>query len=272
MSIKETIKNIIGWQPNTSDSPTNPNILINPEPQIFIFTGAGLSEESGVPTFRTGDDGLWNNYKISEVCDAKTFVANKEKVFKFYNDRKVEYSNVQPNDAHKAIAQIQKQFKRNVKIYTTNIDDLLEKAGCHDVIHLHGHINTMNCLRCQEQWDIGTGPFTINTPCPNCNMYDKTKPGVILFNEKAPLYGQLFSDYSRGNIYKHGKWVPLIKIVIGASLKVISVEHLQPKRGVSLLLDPYPSNSEEFTETVAKKATEGIQEVNEFIAKHYVDK
>lgn len=270
MNIKETIKNIIGYQ--NEEKSTEDNILLNPEPQILIFTGAGVSEESGVPTFRTGDDGLWNNYKISEVCDAKTFLKNKEKVFQFYNDRKKEYSHVQPNDAHKAIAQIQKDFKNNVKIYTTNIDDLLEKAGCHDVTHLHGHVNTMNCLNCHHSWEIGTGDFIIDTPCPKCGIHKKTKPGVILFNEKAPLYANLFSDYGQSNIYKHGKWVPIIKIVIGASLQVITVDHLQITRGVSLLIDPYPSNEKLFTKVVSKKATEGISDMKDFIAQHYIDR
>lgn len=241
------------------------------EPQILIFTGAGLSEESGIPTFRTGNDGLWNNYNIDEVCNAKNFLLNKEKVFEFYNARKKEYINSKPNNGHKAIADIQNQYgKENVRIYTSNIDNLLEDAGCTDVQHIHGHIHHMNCLNCSHHWDIGLKEFKINTHCPNCNLYKKTKPGVIFFHEKAPMYPQLLSDFGKGNIYKNGHFTPIIKIVIGSSLQVISQDDLQVNRGISILLDPFPLQNNKFKDVIEKKATEGVEDLKLLIKKYYV--
>lgn len=234
--------------------------------KILIFTGAGLSEESGIPTFRTGKDGLWHNYKISEVCDAKTFLLNKQKVFDFYNERKKQYFNVKPNSAHFAIADIQKKYGvENVIIYTANIDNLMEEAGCKNVNHVHGNINNMNCLNCYHEWFIGYGEFKVNTVCPNCKLAKQTKPGVVFFHEHAPMYPKMMEEFSKASILKNKIYIPILKIVIGTSLQVIRDEHLQPRRGISMLLDPNPSNSNNFTFVVPKKATKGIEEINNFI-------
>lgn len=256
--------------PTIDDNGCYPKSVVKETPQILIFCGAGISAESDIPTFRTGDDGLWNNYDIDEVCNIRNFYKNKESVFNFYNERKKEYKNAKPNCAHFSLAKIQKIYgNENVKIYTSNIDNLLEMAGCKNVVHVHGSINQMNCINCQHIWNIGDSEFIIDTDCPQCTANSGTKPGVTFFNEASPEYIGLFYDFSKGKIYKNNEFVPLIKIIIGTSLKVINEGHLQTERGASLLLDPYPDNQHHFTKIIPKKATEGIVEMENFIKENY---
>ena len=105
---------------------------------IVIFSGAGLSKESGIPTFRDSN-GLWHNHNVSDVADHDGWFRNPKLVLDFYKERFENIKKCEPNDAHKAIASLQDKF--NVINITQNIDDLLERAGCENVWHLHGSIN-----------------------------------------------------------------------------------------------------------------------------------
>lgn len=224
--------------------------------KILFFTGAGLSAESGIPTFRTGDNALWNNYNIKDVCSIDTLHQNKEQIFAFYNELKEQYKNTLPNKAHVFISEIQKKYDENVTIYTSNIDDLLEQAGCTNVYHIHGSMKSMNCNQCHFSWDIGNNDFTINAICPNCKKYKYTKPGVIFFGEQAPLYQEFLNDFLLP--------IPeddILKIVIGTSLKVITENMIAPHLGTSILVDPSPS-SDNFSISIKKSCTESLDELN----------
>ena len=110
------------------------------KPKIIIFAGAGLSAESGLATFRNSPNGLWNQYKISEVCDLRTWKQNIDLVNQFYSERKKEILAANPNAAHISIAQLQQELgHENVQVFTSNIDDLLERAGA-KTTHIHGDI------------------------------------------------------------------------------------------------------------------------------------
>src|SRR5690625_2670096 len=110
------------------------------QPRIFIFTGSGISAESGLSTFR-GNDGLWNNHSIDDVCNEYTWRENYALVHDFYNDLRQSLADTKPNEAHISIARIQQQFGDRVSIVTQNVDDLLERAGATNVLHLHGHLD-----------------------------------------------------------------------------------------------------------------------------------
>lgn len=153
---------------------------------IYIFTGAGISADSGLPTFRDAN-GLWENYDVNEVCYFPKFKSDlsiRQKVFDFYNARKYQYSDCQPNAAHLAITKLQEK-RNDVKVITTNIDLLHEQAGNRDVLHLHGQIDKMSCIACFHTWDIGMDDFKPGY-CPRCG--GSAKPGVVFFNEEAPEY------------------------------------------------------------------------------------
>ena len=106
--------------------------------KILIFTGAGVSAESGVATFRTGDDGLWYNYKVEDVATLDGWKRDREKVLDFYNLRRSQMKTVEPNLAHKIIADLEKDF--DVTIVTQNVDNLHERSGSTNIIHLHGEL------------------------------------------------------------------------------------------------------------------------------------
>lgn len=105
--------------------------------KMVVFSGAGLSAESGIPTFRDSD-GLWENHKVEDVADPDGWRRDPELVLKFYQQRFDAISNAEPNDAHKAIADMQDRY--DIINYTQNIDNLLERAGCQNVQHMHGSV------------------------------------------------------------------------------------------------------------------------------------
>lgn len=203
--------------------------------QILIFSGAGLSAESGISTFRDNDDGLWTTYNPDQVANIHTFNANKSMVFDFYNDRRVSLSTLKPNAAHFGIAVIQKKYgKENVKIYTQNIDNFLEQAGCEEVVHVHGEMTQMQCLHCNTHWDIGHTRWEEHQECPHCDFAEKkaeagslykgtsVKPGVVFFGEIAPEYPDMYAKFrdSRKDII----------LVIGTSGEVVSMDKIAGNR------------------------------------------
>lgn len=239
--------------------------------KILIFCGAGLSAESGLSTFRDSN-GLWNNHNVLEVCNLKTFEKNKKMVFEFYNARKLEIIDAIPNIAHKTIANIQSKYGiENVHIFTSNIDDLLEKAGCKNVVHVHGDCNHMQCLECEHIWNIGSAPYDNNGICPECESHN-IKPNIIFFNEEAPKYKQLTQAFESSGEIIHDAIVPNIKLFVGTSFKVLPTYIFYPKRGKSILVDLHPTKQmlECFEQTISKPATEGVTEAAEIIHKWYV--
>lgn len=154
--------------------------------RLIIFTGAGISHESGIPTFRSGNDALWNNYRVEDLCDISSFKKNYEIVHQFYNERRVKLKNVEPNLAHIAIAELQKRFGSRVELMTTNVDDLHERAGSTDVIHLHGNISELIDCKSGEIIPIGYEPFDY------VNSSRNVKPNVVMFGESAPRYSDLY--------------------------------------------------------------------------------
>lgn len=112
--------------------------------RIVFLTGAGISAESGIPTFRGAIDGLWENHNVEEVATAKAIKEHPDVVYKFLNELRDKYKDCQPNSAHKAIAKLEKDY--DVTVITQNIDDLHEKAGSTHVIHLHGDLSKVRAV------------------------------------------------------------------------------------------------------------------------------
>lgn len=153
--------------------------------EIVILTGAGISAESGLATFRSAD-GLWNNHRVEEVATIEAFQRNPEYVHDFYNQMKPELLQAKPNPAHLAITRLQKEYPGKVSIVTQNVDTLHEKAGSQNIYHIHGQINQAVCLNCGrvlESW----GDITTETACPHCETTGMMKPNIVFFGE-IPLY------------------------------------------------------------------------------------
>ena len=170
-------------------------------PKLLVFTGAGLSAPSGLQTFRD-HNGLWHNYDPMLVANMITFKENRELVFEFYNKRRIQLLDVEPNNGHKMLADLQKTYGPDrVQICTQNVDDLLERAGCTNVLHVHGRLTEMICLTHGHVWDIGYTEIEHNVRCPKCGS-SNVKPGVIFFNEHAPAYLEMdamFHDNRRNS-------------------------------------------------------------------------
>lgn len=150
------------------------------EDRIVILTGAGLSAESGLGTFRD-EGGLWTKYDLAEVATPEGFAADPHKVHDFYNARRRNCLEAAPNPAHHALARLQQARSDRVSLVTQNVDDLLERAGAGDVIHMHGSLTRAKCAACAVSWDQ-RGDMDPAAACPACAA-PATRPDIVWFGE-----------------------------------------------------------------------------------------
>lgn len=159
-------------------------------PQLLVFSGAGLSAESGLATFR-GEHGQWEGVSVDKVCNYATWERNFDAVHEFYDARRLAVAAAKPNRAHLTIASWQKRWPGRVRILTQNVDRLLEEAGCRSVVHLHGDVRRMHCVECDLEWEIEMKAYD-RGGCPICRRKKTVKPGVVFFGQPAPQYDVLF--------------------------------------------------------------------------------
>jgi NAD-dependent deacetylase len=191
---------------------------------IVVFSGAGLSQESGIPTFRDSN-GLWENHKVEDVASPEGWERDPQLVLNFYNERFNQMKSVEPNNAHKALARLEEKFR--VVHFTQNVDDLLERAGCKEVNHFHGLISRQKCEWHREitvlQGDIRfqcdykserTGAITLNDQCPKCG--GKMRPDVVWFEEAVDFGEQHIKELAKEVKYNDG-----VFICVGTSGQVV---------------------------------------------------
>ena len=173
--------------------------------KIVVLTGAGISADSGIPTYRSSD-GLWANYKIEEVCTPEALARDRKKVIEFYNMRRREMTGKQPNAAHKALAELEQYF--DVEIVTQNIDNLHEQAGSTKITHLHGELTKLRGESGEEHIiDIGLRDQTLDETAPDGSPL---RPHIVFFGEAVPMF-----DRARDLV----KEADLL-IIVGTSLAV----------------------------------------------------
>ena len=148
---------------------------------IVVLTGAGISAESGVRTFRASD-GLWEEHRIEDVATPEGFARNPALVHRFYNERRTRIKTVQPNRAHHALADFEKQYTGNFLLVTQNIDDLHERAGSCRLAHMHGEIFKMYCLFCHTRAPV-EGELSTDHICTTCNRTGGLRPDIVWFGE-----------------------------------------------------------------------------------------
>jgi len=148
---------------------------------IVVLTGAGLSAESGVPTFRD-KGGIWAAYDYRDVATPEGFARNPARVHEFYNMRRRAHATVRPNAAHEALARLEREHAGEVWIVTQNVDALHEQAGSRNLIHMHGEIFRALCARCgaARPW---SDDISLETPCPACAATGGMRPDVVWFGE-----------------------------------------------------------------------------------------
>ncbi|QHJ10298.1 NAD-dependent protein deacylase [Paraglaciecola mesophila] len=152
-------------------------------PNIVILTGAGISAESGLKTFRD-NDGLWEEHALEEVATPEAFSRNPELVYRFYNQRReqLQSADVQPNAAHIALAKLESAFPENVLIITQNVDDLHERAGSKNVLHMHGELLSARCNQSHRRF-IMKRPFDGTSRCQCCSPSQTIRPDIVWFGE-----------------------------------------------------------------------------------------
>ncbi|MBL4708270.1 MAG: NAD-dependent deacylase [Flavobacteriales bacterium] len=195
---------------------------------IVVFSGAGMSAESGLKTFRD-NGGLWENYKVEDVATPQAWAKDPEMVLHFYNLRRTQLFKAKPNQAHFSIAELEKKYK--ISVITQNIDDLHERAGSTNVIHLHGELKKVRSERHTDliyQWDkeeLHLGE--------NCELGFQLRPHVVWFGEEVPMMELAFRVSQTADIL----------IVVGTSLNVYpaaNVVNFVPDNCINYLIDPKP--------------------------------
>lgn len=217
--------------------------------KIVVFTGAGMSAESGIQTFRAAD-GLWANYKIEDVATFDAWRKNKELVLDFYNQRRKQILEAQPNEAHQLIAYLQKQF--DVQIITQNIDDLHERAGSKNVLHLHGEITKSRSTAFNDLvYPIKGFELNLGDVCKNGSQL---RPHIVWFGEQVPEMEHAIALTEQAEIF----------ITIGTSLNVYpaaNLIHVTSHYIPKFLIDPndFNLNTIKNLTHLKKSATQGMK-------------
>lgn len=166
--------------------------------KIVILTGAGISAESGLGTFRD-KDGLWTKYPLEDVATPEGFARNPALVQDFYNQRRMGAAGARPNAAHEALARLQTEFPGEVVIVTQNVDDLHEKGGAERVIHMHGVLAGALCNGCGHRWPAPEH-MAAAEPCPACAA-PLARPDVVWFGEMPYHMDEIFDHLGRADIF-----------------------------------------------------------------------
>lgn len=223
---------------------------------LVIFSGAGMSAESGIQTFRD-HDGLWENYNIEEVATPEAWARNPQLVQDFYNQRRKHILHAQPNRAHQLIAQLQQHYHLNV--ITQNIDDLHERAGNDNVLHLHGNIRFAKSSGPHAEYATEFYPiegWELNLETDRCPLGYALRPHVVWFGEAVPAYDEAQKIVQHADIF----------IVIGSSLEVYPVAgliHEIPQHCKAYYIDPkaHQQTMPPQYQLIAQTATEGMQQL-----------
>ncbi len=215
---------------------------------IVVFTGAGISAESGLGTFRDSN-GLWDNYKIEEVATPQAFKNNPALVLDFYNIRRRQLLKASPNIAHKAINKLKEKY--NLNVITQNIDDLHERSGTRNVLHLHGKLTESKSTFNNEIYEINGSELNIGDTCQNGKQL---RPNVVWFGEDVPNMEIAIEMVKNADIF----------IVIGTSLNVYPAASLLnfTKNGArNIVIDPNLTNTDKYVELISEKATTGVPRI-----------
>lgn len=211
-----------------------------PAPSIVILTGAGISAESGLGTFRD-EGGLWAQHRIEDVATPEGFARNPQLVVDFYNARRAQAAGASPNAAHKALAQLQTEHSGDVTLVTQNVDNLHEKGGSTDVIHMHGQLNSALCAACGHRWPAQLEMFA-GEKCPNCAA-PTARPDIVWFGEipyhmerieRALANADMFVAIgTSGNVYPAAGFVQMATHVGAQTIEM----NLEPGENVGLFDD-----------------------------------
>lgn len=227
--------------------------------QVVVFTGAGISAESGIKTFRDAG-GLWENYKIEDVATPEAWKKNQELVNEFYNARRKQVIAASPNKAHYFIADLESKF--NVNVVTQNVDDFHERAGSKNVLHLHGEIMKVrseidpDLIYPVTNWELKIGDL--------CEKGSQLRPHIVWFGELVPLMDQANYLAAQADFF----------IVIGTSLNVYpaaGILNFVSQEVPKWLIDPndFQLDYIKYLNHIKSTAVEGLNQLNEQLKLYY---
>ncbi len=164
--------------------------------RVAVLTGAGISAESGLRTFRASD-GLWEDHRIEEVATPEGFARDPDLVHRFYNQRRKDAAAALPNDAHRALAELARHV--DLTLITQNVDDLHERGGSDRLIHMHGALTGALCAACGHRWPA---PMVMATgdPCPACTK-QATRPDIVWFNEMPYRMEEIWEAVAKADVF-----------------------------------------------------------------------
>ena len=207
---------------------------------IVILTGAGISAESGLATFR-GPDGLWEGHRVEDVATPEAFVRDPALVHKFYDARRARLDEVEPNPAHLALARLDAEWAGDLFLVTQNVDDLHERAGSRRMLHMHGELSSGWCLACDQRFSWA-GIMGEAASCPVCQVAGRVRPDIVWFGEmpyemeridEALMRCDLFvSIGTSGAVYPAAGFVQTARYCGARTLEI----NLEPSQG-SLFFD-----------------------------------
>lgn len=229
------------------------------KPRISVLTGAGISAESGLKTFRDSD-GLWEGHDMMEMASIEAWQWNKKAMLEFYNARRKQALEAQPNAAHTALTKLQEVFQLDV--ITQNVDDLHERAGARNVLHLHGKLSEVkSSVDDTLVYDIGDKPIY---PGDTCGKGSQLRPNVVWFGEAVPAFEEAQKLMQQADV----------ALIIGTSLMVYPAASLLdyvPAESPLYLIDP---SADEIRpprpniELIPKPATQGVPELVTHLIQH----
>ena len=215
---------------------------------IVVLTGAGISAESGLSTFRD-NGGLWEQHSVYDVATPEAFARNQALVLRFYNERRRQLQSAQPNRAHRLLAELEQRYR--VTVITQNVDDLHERGGSSSVLHLHGELTKARSSRFPEQgYDIG---YQDIHPGDTCDQGAQLRPHIVWFGEEVPMLDQA-ADVGRTADHL---------LIVGTSLQVYPAAGLVYEAGFDVpitVIDPGEPASVSRARVIRMGACEGVAE------------
>lgn len=226
-----------------------------PQDRLFVLTGAGISAESGLATFR-GSGGLWNGYRVEEVATPEAWAADPELVWRFYSMRRRDAAAAEPNVAHRALAELEKQMRERFYLCTQNVDDLHERGGSRRVHHMHGTLFQSRCVRCEDPFDDRqTYESAAELPkCEHCGH--AVRPHIVWFGEMPLDMDGIHRELDRATVL-------LVIGTSGAVYPAAGFVHVANQRGIrTMYVGPEePQNADAFDEILLGTATEIVPQL-----------
>ncbi len=226
-------------------------IAIHPDDSVFVLTGAGISAESGLPTFRASD-GLWAGYRIEDVCTPDAWRRNPAEVWKFYSARRESGQRAKPNPAHVALAELEAQLPGRFFLCTQNVDDLHERAGSVNLVHMHGELAKSRCEReCGRPPIEDRAVYRSLDEVPRCPCGGRLRPHIVFFGEIPLEMDRIQDEIARATLM----------VVVGTSGSVYPaasfVQWARQRGARTVYVGPEePLNASAFTRVVEGKAGE----------------